>query len=68
MGFAAHGRDGHGKANPMIRLILSVAIFGGIAVAALLYFDLIELTPEGESALDEAERVIEEAVDAITSD
>ncbi len=52
----------------MIRLILSVAIFGGIAVAALLYFDLIELTPEGESALDEAERVIEGAVDAVTSE
>ena len=48
----------------MLRLIFLLLIFGAAAVLGLLYFDLIALTPQGESMVDDAERAIENAVDA----
>lgn len=47
----------------MIRLLLTLIVFGGIAVAGLLYFDFIELTPSGQSAAEDAEQALRNAAE-----
>lgn len=47
----------------MIRFLLTLIICGGIAVAGLLYFGFIELTPSGQSAAEDAEQALRNAAE-----